>query len=393
MILFEYEGKKLLADAGIRVPNGQIVNSVDDRLSIKFPVVLKAQVLSGKRADAGGIIVCDEISASEGGADYFKFLISKLLGKIINNEKVEKVLVEEKVSIKKEFYISLSYDTTFRQPVLTFSESGGTGIEERKSEIIPINILNPLAGLTTPFDESLLKKLIDLFLTSDATLVEINPLVLTEKGEWFALDAKVNLDDTALGRHPDWKEYPPRSVAGYSPTKNEIEAKKIDEEDYRGTAGSTYFDFDGDIAILASGGGASITAMDALIAVGGKAANFTEYSGNPPREKVEKLTKIVLSKPNLHALWIVGALANFTDIYETLSGIIDGLRHAQAELGTKFNFPIVIRRAGPRDNEAFEMLKKVKDLDLHVYGEDTSIPESAKIIADLAREYANKIFN
>lgn len=380
MILFESEGKKLLAGAGISVPNGQIITSTDDKLSIKFPVVLKAQVLSGKRADAGGIVI---VKSEEGAGKSLK----EMLGRTINNERVEKVLVEEKVEIKKEFYISLSYDTTFRQPVLTFSESGGTGIEERKSEIIPINILSLSAGLTTPFDEALLKKLVDLFLTSDATLIEINPLVFTDKGQWVALDAKVNLDDTAYGRHPEWKEYPPRSVAGYTPTRNEIEAKKIDEGDYRGTAGSTYFDFDGDIAILASGGGASITAMDALIAAGGKAANFTEYSGNPPREKVEKLTKIVLNKPNLNGLWIVGALANFTDIYETLSGIVDALE----KIDPKPKYPIVIRRAGPKDNEAFEMLKKVKDLDLHLYGEATSIPESAKIVADLAKKYAQKV--
>lgn len=383
MILFEYEGKKLLADAEISVPNGQIITSMGDQLSIKFPVVLKAQVLSGKRADAGGIIFAENHQDARNK-------IQELLGKTINNEKVEKILVEEKVEFEKEFYLSLSYDTTFRQPVLTFSESGGTGIEGRKSEIVPINPLNPLVGLTTPFDESFLKKAIDLFFKSDATLIEINPLVITNKGEWVALDAKVNLDDTAFGRHPEWKSASwrtPRSVAGYTPTRHEIEAKKIDEGDYRGTAGSTYFDFPGDIAILASGGGASITAMDALIAAGGKAANFTEYSGNPPREKVEKLTKVVLDKPDLNGLWIVGALANFTDIYETLSGIIDGL----SKIDPKPKYPIVIRRAGPRDKEAFEMLKNVKDLDLHVYGEETSIPESAKIIVDLAREYKKSI--
>lgn len=379
MILFEYEGKKILNDAGILIPASQLITSSDEAINLRFPVVLKAQVLSGKRADAGGIVMVDQAS---GVRDQLK----ELLGKTINSEKVKKVLVEEKVDIKKEYYVSLSYDTQFRQPVLTFSQSGGTGIEERKSEIISINMLNPLAGLTTPFDESFLKKFIDVFFQSDSVLIEINPLVITNSDSWVALDAKVNLDDTALGRHPEWKEYPPRSVAGYNPTPHEIEAKKIDEGDYRGTAGSTYFDFDGDIAILASGGGASITAMDALLNAGGKAANFTEYSGNPPREKVEKLTQIVLDKPDLHGLWIVGALANFTDIFETLSGIVDAL----AKIDPKPKYPIVIRRAGPRDDEAFAMLKNVKDLDLHLYGEDTSIPQSAEIITKLAKEYAEK---
>ena len=217
--------------------------------------------------------------------------------------------------------------------------------------------------------------------------MEINPLVKTKEGLWVALDAKIKLDDTALKRHEEW-QFPPRSVPGYSPSQREIEAKKIDESDYRGTAGSAYFDLEGDIAVLASGGGASLTAMDALLKAGGKPANYTEYSGNPPKEKVTKLTKIVLSKPNLHGLWVVGAVANFTDIYETLSGFIEGFRQAQNELRTKFDFPIVIRRGGPRDKEAFEMLREVKDFDLHLYGEETSITESAKIMAELAEKYA-----
>ncbi len=141
---------------------------------------------------------------------------------------------------------------------------------------------------------------------------------------------------------------------------------------------------------MSSGGGASLTAMDALIKNGGKPANYTEYSGNPSKEKVQKLTKIVLSKPDLNGLWIVGAVANFTDVYETLSGIIEGLRETEKELGRKFHFPIVIRRGGPRDKEAFEMLRQVKDFDLHLYGEETSISQSAVIMAKLAKEYAER---
>ena len=129
--------------------------------------------------------------------------------------------------------------------------------------------------------------------------------------------------------------------------------------------------------------------MDALVKFGGKPVNFTEYSGNPPKEKVVKLTKIVLSKPQIHGLWVVGTVvANFTDIYETLSGLIDGLREAEKELDTKFNFPIVIRRGGPKDKEAYEMLGQVKDFKLILQGEETSITQSAKIMAEKAKEYA-----
>jgi len=122
------------------------------------------------------------------------------------------------------------------------------------------------------------------------------------------------------------------------------------------------------ILLFVFGGGVSLTAMDALIAAGGKPANFTEYSGNP-RKRSGKLTKIVLSKPKISGLWVVGTVAaNFTDIYQTLSGLIEGLREAQAELGKKFDFPIVIRRGGPRDTEAFEMLRQVKDFNLTLQG-------------------------
>ncbi|MBI2011250.1 acetate--CoA ligase family protein [Candidatus Daviesbacteria bacterium] len=401
MILYEYEGKKLLKDAGINIPNFQLIESSDldssgFALRMTGEVVLKAQVLSGKRADAGGIIVEDSI---EGVASSLKDLFSK----VINKEKVEKVLVEEKVDIAKEYYVSLSYDTDTRGPVLNISNKGGIGIEERGVKSFPVDpitqsvILSESEGSNLEIlhgvyprakrrvQNDILEKLINLFFEQDCLLLEINPLVKTKNG-WVALDAKIKLDDSAIKRHEEWQQYPPRAVPGYTPSDREIEAKKIDEEDYRGVAGSTYFDFDGDIAVLASGGGASLTAMDALFKIGGKPANYTEYSGNPPKEKVEKLTQIVLSKPNLNGLWVVGGVANFTDIYETLSGFLDALR----KITSKPDYPIVIRRGGPRDEEAFEMLKKVKDFDLHLYGQETSIAESAKVIVDLAKEYAQR---
>jgi citryl-CoA synthetase large subunit len=379
MILYEYEGKELLAKAGIKVPGSQLLTSPDEKISIPFPLVLKAQVLSGKRAREGGIVMVEKTDASRQLVQMFE--------KSINNEKVEKILVEEKVDIEREFYISISYDTDTRSPILSLSESGGTGIEERGVVTAKIDVLDR-STKSNLIDEDVLNTLVELFFSSDCTLLEINPLVLTKKRTWVALDAKIKLDDDAKSRHKDWV-YHQRFPAGKTPTQYEIDAKKIDENDYRGTAGSTYFDLGGDIAVLSSGGGISLTAMDALIAAGGKPANFTEYSGNPPKEKVVKLTKIVLSKPKINGLWVVGTVAaNFTDIYETLSGLIEGLREAEVELGKKFDFPIVIRRGGPRDVEAFEMLREVKDFKLTLQGEEVSIAGSAKIMTDLASTYA-----
>ena len=394
MILYEYEGKKLLFEAGIDIPQSQLIESPDTEVVIQPPCVLKAQVLSGKRADVGGIVMIDDESAD------IQKEIRDLFGETINKEKVEKILVEKKIEIEQEFYFSISYDTDTRSPIITFSESGGTGIEERRAQIYQIDILtrdvllknSGDAGMTDlGIPNDLLKKLINLFFDMDMTLLEINPLIKASDGRFLALDAKVKLDDDAKKRHEDW-EYKPRLAGGRTPTENEIAAKQIDEGDYRGTAGSAYFDLDGDIAILSSGGGVSLTAMDALIKAGGKPANFTEYSGNPPKEKVVKLTKIVLNKPNIHGLWVVGTVAaNFTDIYETLSGLIDGLREAEKELDTKFNFPIVIRRGGPRVDEAYKMLGEVKDFKLTLQGEETSIAQSAQIIKELAEKYNGAI--
>ncbi len=385
MILYEFEGKQLFSHAGIQVPHSQLITSPEQSLELQLPVILKAQVLSGKRAQAGGIIPAET-------AEEFESSIKNLLGKTINKEEVQSILVEEKIDIAQEYYLSLSYDTDVRGIVLTISESGGTGIEERGAQSHKVNSLDPeqsLLELEVGIPTALLTKIVHLFLDQDCTLLEINPLVQTAEGQWFALDAKVKLDDSAVFRHPDWS-FAPRGVPGYTPTDNEIAAKKIDEEDYRGTAGSAYFDIEGgNIAVLSSGGGVSLTAMDALISFGGKPANFTEYSGNPPKEKVTKLTKVVLSKPKIHGLWVIGTVAaNFTDIYETLSGLIEGLRQAEKELNTKFDFPIVIRRGGPREDEAFEMLRQVKDFDLHLQGEEVSIVQSAKTMKELADKYA-----
>lgn len=386
MILYEFEGKKILADAGIAVPSSQLVTSADEDISLEFPVVLKAQVLSGKRADVGGILFAENDQDTRNK-------IQSLLGSIINKEKVEQVLVEEKAEIQKEFYVSISYDTETRGPVLTISESGGTGIEERGAKNFPINPLNPTENLPSIIDKNILEKLINLFFSQDCLLLEINPLIKTKSGEWMALDAKVKLDDFAKPRHKDDWDFPPRSAPGHTPTKGEIEAKKIDEGDYRGTAGSSYFDIEGgDIAVLSSGGGVSLTALDSLINFGGKPANFTEYSGNPPKEKVAKLTKVILDKPNIHGLWVIGTVvANFTDIYETLSGFIEGLKETEKLLSRKFDFPIVIRRGGPRVEEAYEMLRGVKEFDFHLQAGETSIAQSAKTMAELAAQYASKI--
>ena len=317
MLLYEYEGKELFKTCGINVPESQLTGELENQLTgIKPPVILKAQVLSGYRAGAGGIV------RVEGEGERVKEELGKLLGKIVNGEKVEKVLIEKAVEIDQEFYLSFSYSTENRSPVLTFGKGGsrvGSHFDEASQDInvYVVDILKGYSGENVPEElKDTAKKLWEVFTKYDCELAEINPLVLDKSGKVWALDAKVILDDDGDFRREI--KFPERNLFGRPPTKAEIEARKIDQGDHRGTAGSVYWDLDGDIAVLAAGGGGSVVSMDALIAQGGKPANYTEHSGNPPREKLKKLTKIILSKPGLKGCWFVGGTANFTDIYETL---------------------------------------------------------------------------
>ncbi len=380
MLLYEFEGKKLFKNCGINVPGSQLIDSPDQEITIKTPLVLKAQVLSGYRAGAGGIV---KVDSEQILGDSLK----KLFEKTINGEKVERILVEEAVEIEKEYYLSFSYSTETRGSVVTFGEGGsrvGSHFDEasRNIAVYPIDILKGYQGENVPAElVETAKKLWQVFIKYDCELAEINPLVISKDGKVIALDAKVILDDDADFRREE--KFPERNLFGRPPTTSEIEARKIDQGDHRGTAGSVYWDLDGDIAVLAAGGGGSVVNMDALLAFGGKPANYTEHSGNPPREKLKKLTEIILSKPGLKGCWLVGGTANFTDIYETLMGFVEGLR----EIKPKPAYPIVIRRGGPNDKKAFEALTEIgqkQGFDFHIYGRETPMTSTAKIMADLA---------
>lgn len=395
MKLFEFEGKKLFKKVGIKIPASFLVSNESQlgKIPKNFnPAVVKAQLLSGNRAKRGGIIFCKANSEIQKAA-------KSQLGKAIDGEEVKKVLIEKYIDVEKEYFFSILFDTSVRLPVILASRKGGTEVAGYEQKLI-IDPLNPDEVNLSQFLEKgsfseeeieelsrVVQKLVRLFFEYDCRIVEVNPLVKVNS-DFIALDAKVILDDAALIRHPELK-FQPRSASGKTPSKAEILAKRIDENDHRGVAGSVYFDLGGDIAVLASGGGGSLVALDGILSAGGKPANYTEYSGNPPAEKVYKLAKIVLSKKGLNGLLVAGAVANFTDIFETLSGFLEALR----EQKPKPKYPIVIRRAGPRDKEAFDMSKKVaakEGFDFHLFGEETPIDYAARLIVNLAQKYKEK---
>jgi citryl-CoA synthetase large subunit len=378
MNLYEFEGKNLFSKHGIATPKGVVVWRGDD-VGMKYKelgvtdVVVKAQVLSGKRGKNNGIKFC---------ADAGEVVVAceQLFSLNLNGQYVEAVLIEEKLNIAEEHYLSITYDTNAKQPILIYSAQGGMDIEdvsENKIVKTPLDIRNNNAATDLPFA----KELWQCFVQEDARVVEINPLVKTEIGEWFAADAKIALDEDAFYRHKEWESLAPRTMLGRLPTERETAVKKIDEGEgyYRGTAGK-YIEMDGDIAVLFSGGGASIANMDALIKAGLQPANYTEYSGNPPREKVYQLAKIVLSKPGLKGLWIAGGVANFTNIAETFNGITDALDEIKPK------FPIVVRRAGPQEDEGMRLMQECADrnnLNIKLFGKETSMSATAQILAEM----------
>lgn len=353
MKLTESEGKKLFRQYGIQTPKGALMKKAGGIPTTLLPAMIKAQVRSGERKNAGGIFFVANKQALTKG-------IKELLGKEINGEVAKEVLVEEHILAIKEYYISISYDTDTRGPIISLSQNGGSGI--KKAHIFPIDFLLgvpkfflreslkeagfPMADIQGISD--IIEKLWELFIKEYALLAEINPLFKTREGAFVAGDAKIIIDDEKIN-----------------------------------PAQRNFIEMQGDIAILASGGGASLINIDALIECGGKPANYTEYSGNPKGEVVRELTKRVLGKKGLKGAWVVGGTANFTDIYETMKGFIEGLR----EVKPKPTYPIVIRRDGPRQKEAFEMLKEVakkEGYDFHLYGSDTPMAETARIMVKLA---------
>lgn len=391
MNLYEFEGKKFFEKHNILVPRGinilrkdwdeNEVKSLYEKLVCK-EVVVKAQVLSGKRGKNNGIKFCSTRDEVVGA-------VKELFNTEIRGQYVAAVRIEEKLDIAEEHYLSITYDTNTKQPILVYSKDGGVDIEDVGEDnlskvlldIRELEISNCLKIKNLKFEIPFAQELWECFLENDCRLVEINPLVKTKKNEWIAADAKIAIDDDAFYRHEEWKELEPRTMMGRQSTEREIAVQEIDkgEKYYQGTAGK-YIEMDGDIGILFSGGGASIANMDALINTGLKPANYTEYSGNPPREKVYELAKIVLSKPDLKGLWIAGGVANFTNIKETFNGIVDVLDEI------KPNYPIVVRRAGPYEEEGMQMMEECGErnkLNIKMFGKEIAMSETAKVLAEM----------
>ena len=222
-------------------------------------------------------------------------------------------------------------------------------------------------------------KLFACFDSEDAQYLEVNPVVARQSdGELIALDAVTLLDGDAKFRHPDWN-FPFAAEFGRSYTKNEMEVMAVDSK----IKGSVKFIEipGGDTAMLPAGGGASVYYSDAVVARGGKLANYAEYSGDPPDWAVEVLTEKVCSLPGIKNIIVGGAIANFTDVKKTFGGIIAGFRKAKAD-GKLKGVKIWVRRGGPREKEGLEAMKALREegFDIHVHDRHTPLTD----IVDMA---------
>jgi succinyl-CoA synthetase beta subunit/citryl-CoA synthetase large subunit len=390
MRLLEFEAKEILKKYGVEVPAGQVVTTLDG-FNFATPVMLKAQVPIGGRGKADGVIAASSTKQCQAG-------IKHLLGKKIRGFHVIKLLVEEKLDIDREFFMAVTYDTVAKAPIAIFSPQGGVDIEilaardpgrvryetfsarnrlphYRAREIISDT---GVTGRRLLALAAILAKLADIFLDYDATVAEINPLALTREGQLVALDCHLEIDDDALFRHRDLSEIakdknriqPERTASDF-----ESEAAKIDNLDHRGVAGRV-IEFDGTMGLIIGGGGASLTAFDAVKAHGGKPANYCEIGGNPSVLKVKELTKLILSKPGVEKIAVIMNVVSNTRVDLVARGIIKGVLESGKDPATTV---AVFRVPGAWEEEGFKILSKYGVR----FGDRTcSIDQAARLAAE-----------
>jgi len=342
MRLLEYESKEILNKYQILTPAAAVI-SKGDPFDINGPVMLKAQIPIGGRGKSGGIL---EASTYDDAKTHIEYLFSTPL----KGYRAKKILIEEKMEVEQEFFMAVTYDTVTKMPVAVFSREGGVEVEalavrepgkvwqepfavqsrlpqHRAREIISETGVTGrlLLGLA-----AILSKLADIFLDYDATLAEINPLALLEDSRLIALDCHLEIDDDAAFRHQELVqlgEDESRFEASRQVTEFERKAAEIDKIDHRGVAGRM-IEFEGNMGLIIGGGGASLTAFDAVRAHGGEPANYCEIGGNPSVQKVTELTKLLLSKPNVKKIAVIMNVVSNTRVDLVARGIIKGILEA-----------------------------------------------------------------
>jgi len=365
MRLLEYQGKELFAKAGIPVPSGRVAATVAEAEQIMrdnpAPSVVKAQVLIGGRGKAGGI-------KSASNADDVREPAQAILGMRIANaqnpagEIAKRVWIEQRLDIAKEMYLSITVDRASKRPIIIASSMGGMDIEEvaamnpgaiAKYPINPAGGYWPFIGrrvakeasippeVTSQF-VSILGKLYALFFDAGAMLLEINPLAITKDGRLVASDAKVEIDDNALFRHPEFEAW--KSAA----EDDELKARAVKA----GLGENNYVGLSGDVGIIGNGAGLVMATLDAVTASGGKPANFLDVGGGAKADLMRDAVAIVTANPRVKSVFIniFGGITRGDEVAKGLVAALDGGNWSKDRL--------VIRLTGTNEREGREVLGK-----------------------------------
>jgi succinyl-CoA synthetase beta subunit len=383
MNIHEYQGKEILKQYGVKVPEGRVAFTVDEAVEAAKElgtqvVVVKAQIHAGGRGKAGGVKVAKNL-------DEVRTYAQELLGKVLvthqtgpEGKEVKRLLIEQGCDIKKEYYVGLVVDRSTGRVVMMASEEGGTEIEEvaaRTPEKIFKEVIDPVTGLS-PFQarklafaihipNELVNKavkfmmgLYQAFVDKDCSIAEINPLVVTGDGEVMALDAKLNFDSNALYRHPEI-----------------VELRDLDEEDEKEIEASkydlSYIALDGNIGCMVNGAGLAMATMDIVKFYGGEPANFLDVGGGATEEKVTEAFKIILKDPKVKGIFV-----NIFGGIMKCDVIANGVVNAAKQV--KLDKPLVVRLEGTN----VELGKKIlNESGLNIVAAESMADGAEKIVA------------
>lgn len=386
MNIHEYQGKEILRSYGIPIPRGKVVFTVDEAIQTANELdskitVIKAQIHAGGRGKAGGIKIVKNL-------DDINKNVEQLLGKTLKTnqtmlagKRVNKLLIEEGLNIKKEYYIGLTIDRAINKVVIISSDEGGIDVEELAKKFpnkIYKEVIDPAIGLM-PFQArriafslniqsnlvnrfvDILMNLYQIYIDKDCSLIEINPFVLTDNENLIALDAKFNFDENALFRHPEIKKF--RDI-------DEEDSEELDALEF----GLSYIALEGNIGCMVNGAGLAMATMDIIKYYGGEPANFLDVGGGATIEKVTEAFRILISNKRVSGVFvnIFGGIMR-CDVIAT--GIVSAVKE------TKLELPLVVRLEGTNIEIGKDILQKSN---LNIYVVD-SMSEGAKRIIELVK--------
>ncbi len=384
MDLLEYQGKQLFARHGVPVPDGRPAATVEEAAAaadeIGYPCVIKAQVQIGGRGKAGGIKIAND-------HDQARTEAQAILGMDIRGLTVHELWVEKASEIDIEYYASVVFDRSAKAPLVMLSTKGGMDIEQVADEdpaaiarlhVDPLVGFQPFHGRRLCYEAgvaddvvrgvgAMLAKLYDVFIAEDATLVEVNPLIVTPATKDAdtrgvrALDAKVTLDDNALFRHPDNAQL--RDLSAEDPQERMAKER-----------GLTYVKLDGDIGILGNGAGLVMSTLDVVAQAGGSPANFLDAGGGAKAEAITSAVEVILSNPKVKAV-LFNIFGGITRGEEVARGLVEAFDQIKPQV------PFVVRLDGTNSEEGRQMLQEAS---LPNVVSESTMDDAAQRVVELA---------